>query len=433
MGSRPEQPKDSSVLLWGSIGCVVGVVSLCLVVSLGVYLAYAAYRHWPGVPRNAPPAARPVSEINVEGFPPVPLRLPVPPAPSLRPGDRDLERGDARDLFRSAFQLYEEQKYEDAVRLQYLLVSRTGIGQYNLGCFYARAGDVPAALYWLEVAARQELACPEWALHDSDLVNVRNDDRWPVLLADLEACARRWERITPQETTLVVPQQAVAGEPLPIFVGLPSATDSPRGFVSTELYQALADRMGVAFLGVSGTLGRGRMAYAWSEDPVRDLGRVEAALEAASQRVTPDKGKIVLFGFSQGGAVAGELAARHPDRFAGAILMSPRRLIGSESAPAGGAARDSERPENAPQGVLVVCGADEDREVLQATNDFAHAFEALGSRVHKIIDPPKKTQTLLPEDRERFPEWGAFILNRVAAAPDRGQRPALPAESPAGP
>ena len=48
-------------------------------------------------------------------------------------------------------------------------------------------------------------------------------------------------------------------------------------FVDPRMYQPLADEMGVAFLGVSGTTVRGRRHFVWSEDPVKDLERIEAA------------------------------------------------------------------------------------------------------------------------------------------------------------
>jgi predicted esterase len=169
--------------------------------------------------------------------------------------------------------------------------------------------------------------------------------------------------------------------------------------------------MGVAFLGVSGTIPYGKEIYCWSEDPAKDLTRIDAALAEVKGRLTPAEGQIILLGFSEGAWLAGELAARHPDRFAGAVVMSPRRRS-SEEYPA-----PEPRDEHRRQRLLAVCGAEETAETVRTTKDFADRFEKLGARVSLTLYPGKTSHTLPPDYVEKLPVWGRFILDPEAAAP----------------
>jgi len=185
------------------------------------------------------------------------------------------------------------------------------------------------------------------------------------------------------------------------------------------MFQSLAEQMQAAFIGVSGTLCRGRSAYIWSEDPARDLAHVEGALGSQAEQVTLADGRIILFGLSQGAAIAAELAARRPDRYAGAILISPRQLIRTASPDFEELVASREAPKNARQGIIAVCSADDEPEVLEATKAYAQAFEKLGARVHLATDLQKKSQTLIPDCLPLFPEWRRFIVNPDAPAADR--------------
>lgn len=417
-GPRPKVPGNASILLWGAFGCLVVALLLSVIIGAAGYLIYTAARHFPERAQGPRPIAAQNGPGDGGAFPPASLHLGAPREPSSPSDEIDLRRIAPPHLTQHAFQLYQAGRYSEAVQWQYRYVATTGAGQYNLACFYARSGDVDAALYWLQIAARKELACPEWSSHDSDLVNVRGDDRWAVMLNDLQACARRWEEMAPGEVMPVLPRDNRRDRRLPVIVALPAATDGAHSIVGSEMFQSLADQMQVAFLGVSGTLGRGRGAYAWSEDPARDLAQVEGALQSQSGNITPAEGQIILFGLAQGAVVAAELAARRPDRFAGAILVSPQPLIRTFP-PDFDDLADDKHPTNPRPGIVAVSSADDEADIQETTRAYAQAFEKLGARVHLVTDLRKTSPTLVPACREFFPEWCEFIRKPTPRASSR--------------
>jgi adenylate cyclase len=58
---------------------------------------------------------------------------------------------------------------------------------YNIACFYALAGEVKPALQALERSYEAGLADPEWMRQDSDLDNLRNENRYQALIERMEA------------------------------------------------------------------------------------------------------------------------------------------------------------------------------------------------------------------------------------------------------
>ena len=49
---------------------------------------------------------------------------------------------------------------------------------------------------------------------------------------------------------------------------------NPSGFVNAETYQAFADELNMAIVGVSGTVPTGRRSFVWSEEPDPDAAQV---------------------------------------------------------------------------------------------------------------------------------------------------------------
>jgi len=70
-----------------------------------------------------------------------------------------------------------------------------------------------------------------------------------------------------------------------------------------------------------------------------------------SDRVTIKKGQVVTLGFSQGAQVGLEVAVRHPEGYAGSIVLSPGATQHLEGV------RPS--PLLAPRGFVLTCGAGE--------------------------------------------------------------------------
>ena len=402
------QPSPGKVVLWIGVGCFTLVTLISVIIVVGISAVWTIVKDQIDV-EKADEVQEVVSFKVGDSLPDPPLQLSSPPPPASRLGKIDLANADPRQLAAAAQHFYESGNYQAAIQCQYILVIKTDRGRYNLACYYGRAGDVQASLYWLQAGAKDEESDADWASRDSDLVAVRNDRRWPQLRTYLGVYQRYWETRDLSESSLVLPRNAPAGTPLPVFIGLHGTGHNGPDFVDAETYQPLADQMGVAFLGVSGTVTHGKHNFTWSEDLTRDLARIDAALQEVAPRVIPRAGQTVLFGFSQGGWVAGELAARHPDRFAGAILLSAGcrlRLKMAEVKP---------QPEHLRQGIVVVCGAGENPSTVAHTQRYAALFEKLGARVDEQIYPGMNTHSFPPDFREKFPIWGRYILNQTAS------------------
>jgi predicted esterase len=187
-------------------------------------------------------------------------------------------------------------------------------------------------------------------------------------------------------------------------VGLHGLGASAPNFVDAS-YQHLADRLGVAFVGVSGTLANGPKSFRWAEDPARDARRVGDALQEIAGRVAVARDKVILFGFSQGGAVAADLVARDPEHFAGAIVLSP----GGREEPHYGESRPSALLHR--RGMVFVCGAGEHPSTVRRTEHGAAWFTQAGARVEHKAYVGMTAHALPPGFEETLPRWIELILD----------------------
>jgi predicted esterase len=429
-GSRSKQRCDNEalpdsrrtgigdVVLWSVLGCGALVILSCGIVGIGG----AAWFLMARAPQGVPPVVVNPDEVDdeseadnqhVPGELPQPTLSLVPPnPPGAKFGSTDLTTLDPRSLRGAAFQLYGQRRYRQALQFQFQALIKDQIGQYNLACYYARAGDIPAALYWLQDAGREEGVDVDHATRDEDLVDVRKDPRWPKLRNYLRKCERYWEASGYSETSLVVPQNIAPGTPIPVFIGLHGFGSSAHEFVSPDQYQAFADQMGAAVVGVSGTNCRGKHSFVWSEDAEKDAARVETAMREIAGQLTAAEGQIVLFGFSQGGTVAAELAARHLQRFAGAILLSPGSTTHVDPS------RLPRFPEERRPGLVAVCGGGEHPDTLKYTEGYAEAYRSRGARAYLKVDAGMNQHAFPPDFDEKFPMWGKFVLDPAAPTPE---------------
>lgn len=337
------------------------------------------------------------------------VSLQRPEAPSKQFGEHDLSELDSGSLAGNALQYSSDGDYGDAVQLQYWSVmnSEESTGQYNLACFYSLSGNVEGSLYWLQEAAQKQGVDAGWAGEDSDLANVRRDSRWVDVKSFLQQYNDYWQTSDHHETTLIVPTGYTFGKPIPLVIGLHGMGSRAKSFVD-DGFQTWADELSVAFVGVSGTIPRGPTSFVWSEDPGKDLTRVLDAINEVSDRVTPEDGALVLFGFSQGAMMAAEIAARQPNMFCGALVMS----AGGDGWP-----MISEVPANAKhqqQGYVVVCGAQEARGNVMMAKLYS---DQLGNLKSRIIHKPyagMSDHAFPPDFSEMFGKWIHFIQDPKA-------------------
>jgi predicted esterase len=380
-----------------SVRPVVGLVLLVLAMlaSAGVYLLRSASRSTPQDPILAGPAP--------SALPAAPFGVAVPPDPPVRIDGQDVTKLKPAILSNSAAAAARRGEWDRAAALEHWAVARGAGSQYDLACYHSRAGNLDPAVYWLQRAALEEGADARMVDQDDDLQSLRADDRWGKLRAFLVQATRYWVGQRIEKTLVTVPTGYALGRSIPVVVGLHGMGSVPDDFTG-RWAQATADELGVAFVSVSATQSVGPRAFRWAESPDQDLARVDEALAEARDRVTATERRVVLLGFSQGAQMSAEIAARHPDRFAGAIVMSPGTLSDRSL---DGIGRSGDL---AGYRFVVVAGAGENPRTVARARADAVRLTALGGDVFARIYPEMNTHSFPPDFREALPRWIGFVL-----------------------
>jgi len=211
---------------------------------------------------------------------------------------------------------------------------------------------VDEAFYWLQEAAAKDGVQTAWAERDSDLSSLRRDPRWPEVRTYLQKSQEYWATAAKPVTLIHLPENYDGQKPLPTLIWLHGTFTSPNFTEGSASDLPLAaKRMGWAIIAVSGTIPFGPAKFSWSEDPDRDYRRVVDAIKEVSGRFKPQNDMIIPIGFSQGGQVAIEIAARHPETFAGAIAFAPATSAGIQLT------KVKPDPELKKRGFFIECGA----------------------------------------------------------------------------
>jgi predicted esterase len=232
---------------------------------------------------------------------------------------------------------------------------------------------------------------------------LRRDSRWPAIRSYLQACAEYWAWSGVKQTLLVLPHKYDKSTRLNVVVWLHLTAWRPEDFAKEM--QGFADDLHVAMLSVSGTLPKGKEQFIWAEDAVRDARRIDEALAEVSDRIKP--GLLIALGFSQGAQVGLELAVRDPEKYAGAIVLSPApfRLPRLDEV--------TPSPLLAKRGFVLACGAQERASILSLTTNDARWLEAAGAQLEYKTYPKMSEHSLPPDFLERLPEWVRFIEKAV--------------------
>lgn len=259
-----------------------------------------------------------------DSLPKAPFDLPRPEPKDSKedPFDpKEIAKSTAMDLLGASAEI----GAEDLTKAIYLRSmayqrDRTLQGKRELVAWCVQAKDVDSAIYWLQRAALEDHLDEVWT--DPLLQPLRQDKRWAQLEPFLKESEKAWKESSYTRTLLVLPAGHKPGTPLPMLLTLHGMGSSPEDFAAGEAFQLLANELQVAVLAVSATNSLGMNSFVWTERFEEDWKHISGALESVKAKVTP-KGKLVVMGFSQGGQLAAELAASHPDKFAGAIVLSP--------------------------------------------------------------------------------------------------------------
>ncbi|EDY82476.1 hypothetical protein VDG1235_2099 [Verrucomicrobiia bacterium DG1235] len=170
--------------------------------------------------------------------------------------------------------------------------------------------------------------------------------------------------------------------------------------------QAHADEIGAVIVGFPATTDLGDDTQQWSEEPVADHAYIQYRLSIISKSIPLDLERVVLFGFSQGAMVAGDLASLYPDSYSGAILMSP----GGIGMPM---ASEKRLTSHSSQRYFCFCGAEEHPGNVELTKAYAQHFRSvLGAEVTLKLYPGIDQHTRPPDFMEKFPDWASEILKK---------------------
>ena len=193
------------------------------------------------------------------------------------------------------------------------------------------------------------------------------------------------------------PRGIEAGRALPTVIWLHGFRANPD---LGRIGQALSDQLGIAILGVSATEPLGEDRYRWSEVPKRDSDRIRAGISKQGPNLVI-QGKPALFGFSQGGKMAAEIAAREPDRYAGAWAIAP-----------GGFAPPQFHAEGKLDGMFFRCsiGAGDPRGKVEWARSYCEQASAAGAETETDIEVGFDRHAFPPDFRDTFVAWATRTL-----------------------
>jgi predicted esterase len=186
----------------------------------------------------------------------------------------------------------------------------------------ARAGKTEWAMRWLQEAARHEACDIGDVESDGDFAALIKHPQWTAVRKDLQECAAKWRASSYSRIVLTLPEKHVAGKELPLVVGMHGFGSLPEDIVGDDI-QKVCDDLGVAFVSVSGRGVMARNSFEWTSDFSADADHVFSSMDAVKEHVGEKRGACSVIGFSQGAQMALQLLALHPQRFCGAVAMSP--------------------------------------------------------------------------------------------------------------
>jgi predicted esterase len=346
----------------------------------------------------------PPSAPRIAALPRRVLDVPEPPEPPAQLRQMDLRKVPPAELWWTSRGMAAQGDPEAAIRLAYWAVARNfGRGRYDLARYHSGLGLVDEAFYWLQRAAAEEGVETADAEVDSDLRILRSDRRWSTIQPYLISAERYWRGSGTRKTLLVLPKGYAFGKPIPVLIALHGLGSDPSDFAGADMQQ-FADAQTMAVVSVSGTLPLGPHKFRWVESPTRDRERIEEALAEIGARVTTMPGRMILLGFSQGGIMAAEIAAREPHRYAGAIVMSPggKSDLGLE--------RVTNHLELSKRRFVVVAGAGEHPTTVKRAQQNTERLRALGADVFHKIYAEQQQHSVSPDFATVLPVWIKFIL-----------------------
>jgi predicted esterase len=210
-------------------------------------------------------------------------------------------------------------------------------------------------------------------------------------------------------TITLLPKDWDKKSPLPLVIWLHGRGADPTLLKEEKWHQEVADKLGLAIVGIAATRRVAPDAYEWSGDIEADYAHIRAKLSEVEMAKRVTFSRKMLFGFSQGAVLSAEIAARHPDQFLGAIVLSPGCQFKINELPASAAL--------AKQSYFISCGQKEQPGNLWFSRYYAARLHELGAKT-VLREVEGVSEHHRPVDlRDRFPEWVTAIMGQGAGQP----------------
>jgi len=205
-----------------------------------------------------------------------------------------------------------------------------------------------------------------------------------------------------EDSVVLLPSGWNRSDPLPVVIWLHGYGANPTRIRDDKHYQFSINKLGIALVGIPATRKIGEASFVWADDVASDHEHIIRALAEVERKFHVTFTRKALYGFSQGAVVVAELAARYPDEFAGAMILSPgadlvpRPIAGSEK--------------NRSQRYFISVGAEEHPGNLKFAQDYRAILKGTGAIVSYRAVPDMTVHNRPPDWAERFPEWTKIIL-----------------------
>ncbi len=250
---------------------------------------------------------------------------------------------------------------------------------YNLACAYALSGDTGNAIKWLQKSIDTGMDDARLIRQDTDLDSIRDTPGYAAALAIAEEREqaeneRFLTRVENSKPLVYLPPGYDASAPPPLIIALHGYGSNVQDIA--DAWKGAAAQAGailVAPRAVHGVISGGAH---WGTVEQTEL-IVEAAVKHVGAEHAYDSSRVILTGFSQGGYMTFNLAARNPERYRGAIPMAGRydpRLCALKSL----------KPSASPRFYIMV--GDQDR-VVEQDRDAARDLEGAGIGVQLAVFP----------------------------------------------
>ena len=171
-----------------------------------------------------------------------------------------------------------------------------------------------------------------------------------------------------------------------------------------KIFQQIANDLGIAVAGISATGKMEENTWEWAEGAEMDRDYIRAVLSANADQLKLKSSRHILFGFSQGAKVAGDLATNYPETYCGAIVMSPGGKKDNPDDPTWSSSRYRR------QVYYCLVGDNESYGNVSLTREYASDAGRPGAKVHHKVYPKISEHATPPDYEDSLKTWLLDIL-----------------------